>query len=367
MNELFGQLDMMALRKNSVGIVTCHFDFVNDGLISELCARLPFDVIGMTTMASANNHGLDVYGLSLTILTSDDVVFETAITAPFGAEDYEEKLAKTYAEARAKLPDEPSLIISFFPYLKDLSGAVLVRQFDKICSGVPIWGSLSTNIDISYEQCRSVRNGTAERDALAMLLLYGPVDPEFVVISIPAQKIRENRGIITESDGCVLKRVNDLPVLEYFENMGIALLQSSTTTTPLMVYYDSNTNPVALGISVINKDGSFLCGGEMTEGASISIGDITSEGIIATAKEGVRRILQSGRHSGVFMLPCVTRYLMLAPHQEGEMELVAGLMGENASLPYMLGYSGGEVCPVRDETGKLHNRFHHYTFSACVF
>jgi hypothetical protein len=318
-------------------------------------------------MASVNKHGLDIYGLSLSVLTSDDVVFETAITEPFSAVNYEEKLAKTYAEARGKQPEAPSLIVAFFPYLKDLSGAVLVRRFDEICGGIPIWGSLSTNIDVNYEQCRSIRNDTAERDALSMLLMYGPVDPEFVVISIPEQKIRENRGIVTESDGCVLKKVNDLPVLEYFANMGIVILPNATTTTPIMVYYKGNTEPVALGIFVVQEDGSLLCGGEMTEGASISIGEISSEGIIATAKEGVLHILQSGKRAGALMFPCVTRFVMLAPNPKDEMELVSRLMGESDALPYSLGYSGGEVCPVRDETGHLRNRFHNYTFSACLF
>ncbi|GHV53020.1 hypothetical protein FACS1894206_02900 [Deltaproteobacteria bacterium] len=367
MNEILGQLDMTALRKNSVGIVTCHFDFVEAGLIAELSARLPFDVIGMTTMASGNEHGFDMYGLSLAVLTSDDVVFETAITAPFGTGDYKEKLAETYAETRSKLQEDPSLIISFFPYLRDISGAVLVKYFDELCGGVPTWGSLSTNTDISYDHCRSIRNDVAERDALVMLLLRGPVDPEFVVVSIPEQKIRANRGVITESDDCVLKKVNNLPVLEYFKTMGVELLPNAANATPIMVYYEDNTEPVALGIFTIREDGSFLCGGEMTEGASISIGEITAEGILATARDGVRHILQSGRHNGALMLPCVTRYVMLAPDQKSEIRLVSRLMGENASLPYMMGYSGGEVCPVRDETGKTHNRFHNYTFSACVF
>jgi hypothetical protein len=36
-------------------------------------------------------------------------------------------------------------------------------------------------------------------------------------------------------------------------------------------------------------------------------------------------------------------------------------------VPYMLGYSGGEVCPVPDESQKLRNRFHNFTFSICAF
>ena len=367
LSEILGQLDLGALKKNSVGIITCHSDFADSGLIEALAERMPFETIGMTTMASVNRHGMSMYGLSFAVLTSDDVTFETSLTKPLDAAGYSEKMAEAYGEARRKLPGDPAMIITFFPYMKTMSGAVLVNAFDEVCAGTPFWGSFTTNEDISYELCRTIRNDAIEQEAMAMLLMHGPVEPAFVVVSIPKQNIRDNRGIITESDGCVLKKINGLPVLEYMENMGISILEKSSTVTPFMVYYEGNSEPVALGVYSINEDGSLLCGGEMTEGAGISVGEITPDGIIATAEESIRQITQSGRRNGALLMPCVTRYVMLSPNQEDEMERVSRMMNVSAPFPYVMGYAGGEICPVPDEKGRLCNRFHNYTFSACVF
>jgi hypothetical protein len=366
LNEILGQIDLGTLEKNTVGLITCHFDFTDTGFIDELCRKLPFDVIGMTTMASANRHGYSMYALSLTILTSDDVIFETAIAGRLCPDDYREKIGATYSDTMRKLPGRPSLIITFFPYLNNLSGARMYRALDDICEGVPFWGSIATNTDVSYERCSVFRNGDVRQAGLVMALLYGPVDPEFVVVSIPTQNIQKIRGRITDSDGCVLKEINGIPVMKYLENIGVVIMKDASITIPLMVYHEGSSTPIAAAIYAVNDDGSLLCGSEMPKGASIAVGEITNEGIAATAVESVTRLLECGRRNGALILPCVTRYIMQAANHNGEIELIADRLENGKIMPYMVGYSGGELCPVRDESGILRNRFHGFTFSACV-
>jgi hypothetical protein len=132
-----------------------------------------------------------------------------------------------------------------------------------------------------------------------------------------------------------------------------------------MVYYEGASEPVALGVYSINEDGSLFCGGEMPIGASFTIGDISLEGVLSTAEEAARRILAAGRNGGALMLPCVTRCVLLAPDLTAEIRRVANILG--GAIPYAFGYSGGEICPVKDESGVWRNRFHNFTFSACVF
>jgi hypothetical protein len=241
------------------------------------------------------------------------------------------------------------------------------KSFDEICGGIPFWGSLATNIDVSYERCYAFRNDHIDKDGLAMILIHGPVDPEFIVVSLPAQNIRKNRGQITKSDGCVLKEINGIPPLKYLESLGISVMKDAPIAMPLMVYYEGSSDPVALGMYVVNDDGSVLCGGEMTVGASIAIGEITSEGILASTADGLDQLLNSGKRNGALLLPCVSRYVMLTPDHEDELAMIASKMENGAIMPFMTGYSGGELCPVRDEAGVLRNRFHNYTFTACVF
>ena len=367
LDEIMGQVSFGDLKKNSVGLVTCHIDFAHSGFIGKLCEKLPFDIIGMTTMASANQHGQGMYSLSLSVLTSDDVAFSTGMTGALRPDNYRNKIIAAYADTAGKLPGKPSLIFPFFPYLSDLSGALMHRCFNEACGGIPFYGSLATNINVSYERCHAFRNDESDEDGMVMLLMHGPVDPEFVLVSVPTENIRRNRGLVTGSDGCLLKEVNGLPANKYMETLGITLINDAPIVTPLMVYYEKCTEPVALGMYSVNDDGSIMCGGELPAGASVAIGEITSDGILASAREGMNRVLGCGKRNGAVILPCVSRYVMLVPNQNDEMSIITSMMDEGRTMPFAAGYSGGELCPVPDEAGVLRNRFHNYTFSACVF
>jgi hypothetical protein len=78
LGELLDQINPGMLKKNSVGLLNCYSDFPEEGIAGALCKKLPFDIIGMTTMSTANQDHFDIYGLRLTVLTSDDGAFETA-------------------------------------------------------------------------------------------------------------------------------------------------------------------------------------------------------------------------------------------------------------------------------------------------
>jgi hypothetical protein len=233
-----------------------------------------------------------------------------------------------------------------------------------VCGGVPFWGSLATNLNVSYDHCNVFLNNNVIEGGMVMVLLHGPVNPEFIVVSIPTKNIRKDRGLITDSDGCLLKEINGIPAFKYLENLGITTKKDTGYLMPLMVYYEGSSVPVALGIYHVEDDGSFLCGGEVTKGASVAVGEITNEGIMATAEESVTRLLECGKRDGALLLPCVSRYVMLAPDRDIELKLISERLKD--VMPFMAGYAGGEVCPVRDEAGVLRNRFHNYTFSVCV-
>jgi len=367
LNEIMEQLGSVSLKKNSVGLVTCHYDYTQSGFIELLHQKLSFDIVGITTMASASHNGHGMYALSLTVLTSDEILFESAMTNPLSPDSYRETIETTYSNAVKKLPGQPSLIISFFPYHHELSGSVLHKAFNEVCGGIPFWGGVATNLEDTFEYNCAFRNENVEERGMSMLLMHGSINPEFVNVSMPKQNIGKTRGRITDSEGCILKTINGIPAAKYLESFGVVILKGAPIVTPLMVYYEETSEPVALGIHVLHEDGSLLCGGEMTKGASLAIGEINNEGILAATKEGITRILNSGKKNGALLLPCVSRYVMLAPNHDEEMNYISSRLENGKIMPFMIGYSGGELCPVRDNAGVLQNRFHNFTFSACVF
>ncbi|MCL2044171.1 MAG: FIST C-terminal domain-containing protein [Treponema sp.] len=365
--EILEQIDLGALKKNSVGMVTCNLDFIHSGFIGELCKKLPFNIIGMSTLASANKYGHGTYAFSLTVLTSDDVLFETTMTNSLTIDNYQDEIKAAYSEAAGKLPGKPSLILTFFPFIKEVSGAILHKSLDSACERVPFWGSIASNLDGRFDKCTVFYNDKVDNAGLTMILMHGPVDPDFAVVSLPSENIGKNRGQITKSEGCLLQEINGISAQKYLETLGITVREDAPVITPLMVYYEGSTEPVALGMYAVNADGSFMCGGEMPEGAFIAIGEITPEGIRTTTTDGIDRLLKTNKRDGVLFLPCISRYLMLAPNQTDEFELINNEMKNGQLMPYMVGYAGGEICPVRDEAGILHNRFHNFTFTACIF
>jgi hypothetical protein len=365
LEEINSQIDFSTLKKNSGGIIFCHIDYVESGLVEELCKALPFDVIGMTSMAGASKDGYGLYDLTLTVLTSDDVSFTAGMTNGINKGNYVDEVDKLFKNMRSKVSDDPSLILSFMPYVIDVSGYEVVDAMDKAVHGLPIWGSITNNIDFNYLTVQTICNGKHLSAGVAMMFLNGPVNPKFVVSSIPERNISNNRAIITKSEGSILKEVNDTPILEYLKNIGLVITRENITTTPLMVYYDNATDPVALGFYTLFDDGSVLTGGEMPVGTSFAVGSIDAEGIFESAESGLKEILAMEDRSAALLLPCVTRYIMLAPNQESELKLIIEKL-KTSGQPFMMGYSGGEICPMPGTDGKLYNRFHNYTFCACI-
>jgi hypothetical protein len=365
--ELLGQIDPGSLKKNSVGLVTCHPDFTNSGFIGELCKKLQFDIIGMTSIASANQYGKGMFSLSLAVLTSDDVVFETAMAKSLDAGNCHDKVKAVYSETLKKLPGQPAMILTFFPFMQEISGTQMHKNFDEICGGVPFWGSLACSPDAKTGHWFVFRNGDTDKDGLAMLLMHGPVNPEIIVISLLSENIRKTRGRITSSNGCQLKEIDGISPVKYLEKLGIKLQKDVPFAMPLMVYHEGSAEPVALGIYAVNDDGCCMCGGEMPVGATIAIGEITVEGTLASTTECMERIKKTGKRGGALLLSCVTRYIMLTPDHEREMSLVVEKMENGRLMPFFMAYSGGEICPVKDRIGELQNRFHNFTFVACVF
>ena len=362
--EIKSQIDVGSLKKNSGGLIFCHLDFVESGVVAALCEMLPFNVIGMTSMASVDEHGYGLFDLTLTVLTSDEVSFEAGMTAGINHDNYADEVDRLYKHLRGRVESDPAMIFTFMPYIRDVAGYEVVAAMDASCHGVPLWGSITNNMDFNYETVQTVCNGKALPAGVAMMFVNGPVEPQFIVSSIPERNIANNRAVVTKSDRAVLREINDLPVLEYLANIGLVITKENITATPLMVYYDEAQEPVALGFYTLFEDGSVLTGGEMPEGTSFAVGNIDAEGIFESAESGLKRILDCKNRQATLLLPCVTRYIMLAPDQESELRLIEEKLTGRG--PFMMGYSGGEICPMPGPDGKLHNRFHNYSFCACV-
>jgi len=363
--DITAQIDFSQLGAAAVGIISCYADFIESGLVAELSRRLPFESIGVTTISSSANGELGAYSLVLAIITGDNLEFSVAATSPLDHDSFRQSIAAAYAQAAGRLVMPPVFAIAFLPFLREIGGAEIVQALDEAAAGLPLWGGIASGNDMSYSGASTFVNGADDPAIAALLLVAGDIEPQFVVTSVPDRNVTENKALITRSHDCVMEEIDGVPAVEYFASVGIEIDMRDATTIPMMVDYGDGSKPVALAMYSATPDGHILCGGFVPAGATVSIADVDDEGILDTAAISLDELLAFGKTGGLLVMPCITRYIMLAPAQERELRLVAERLG--SSIPYYQSYSGGEVCPTLAADGLYHNRFHNYTFSACIF
>jgi hypothetical protein len=365
--NILEQLDLEHnLLRHSLGIISCHQDYLHSGAVRDLCVKLPFEVIGSTTVISAINGNRDLILLSLFVLTSEDISFSTLLTESL-EENHETRIAEAYNGIVAKLPEKPSLILGFLPMLSHLGGETLVNAITRASGGVPLFGSIACDETPDFHESYTIHNGGHFRDRLALAFLSGPVNQKFLICSISADKIHKQQAIITDSEGALLKEINDTPAMQYLEGLGLTknnVLEQGALLTPLIVDYNDGSQPLARGIYKITPEG-VVCGGGMPKGASFALGIMDTESVLSSADNILAEILETGKTSGAILSCCITRSLVLGETPLAEAEKTDACLRDK--FPYLLFYSGGEVCPVYDSGGKTMNRFHNFTFTVCLF
>ena len=364
-DEVLEQLDLKnSLRRHSVGILSCYSEFLETGVVKALCDSVPFDVIGCTTMASGTNRQNGIMILSLCVLTSDEVSFATSQSAPLSVENCATSLGKAYQKAADALQDKPSLAIPIFPTLNFITGESLVEALDTISSGLPVFGTLPCDNTNDYSQSFVIYNGEASGKSMALLLLSGPISPKFHIVSIPEERRQKQNAIITSSEGNLLHSVNNMPLLQYLETLGLCEANNVETAkiVPFVVDYNDGTTPVVRGIYSFTPEGSAMCGGLMPLNGTLSIGSLDYLDVINSVTTLMDEVKAREDASVMLIFSCICRGWALGTDMLAELDRVQ----ESTQLPYMMCYSGGEVCPVYNTQGSFFNRFHNYTCIICT-
>lgn len=366
--EIMEQLDIENnLLENSVGIITCLADYIETGVVKELCARLPFDVAGSTTLVSATQEELGETMLGIMVITSDDVVFSSAITEPLKGED-EAAVAKAYKEAETKLPGKPVFMLSFAPLLFNAGTDFFATAADKVSGGVPNFGTVVVGHDDNYANSQVIYNGEGKKDQYAFILAHGNIEPKFYVGNISDEKVFLEKGVVTKSCGNQVQQINDMPVFDYLVTLGLEADEDGNlpgiNSFPIMLDFNDGTPPVARAMFALTENGSVVCGGSMPEGSAFSIAAFDAEEINKTSTM-VMESAVAGKNSGALIVfSCVGRYFSQGLDNMGEVELVKNIV-QKAGLPCLFAYSGGEICPVYDKDGQISNRDHNNTIIIC--
>jgi hypothetical protein len=358
------------LLRNSVGLLFCNVEFIKSGLVTALCQKLPFDVVGCTSQILAVQNAGEEFMLTLMILTSDDVEFTTGLSEPLG-QGAESVLENLYHDlsSRSANPQKPALMLAYAPFLAGLTMNKQVDILDRISGGVPLFGTVALDITTASRSPMTVFNGSSYPDRLAMVLLRGNVHPRFVIHSLPGEPHLKQQFNITEARENKIFSIDNMPARDYFKKLGLVGQDPDKDEMqviyafPIVVDYGGGKPSKYFTISLIDEDGALVSEQDIPLGGTAVIGTISRDLVLASTRHVLRQIGEMRDANGIILLSCFSRVLTLQDSLE-EVNMVIKQM-RDLPVPFVFFSSAGEICPVQEEDG-LKNKFHQFTIIACI-
>jgi len=354
--------DSIVLLENTVGIILCHNEFITSGVMKHICDNMPFDIVGTTTSSSAVNGAFGNLMLSLFIMTSDDIKFKTGVTESPGENLYD-SINPAYEKILSEEPEQPELALIFPPLLFDqFSGDAYVDVTKSILPKASIFGSLSVDDTLNFEESGTIYNGVKTKDTMPFVFCYGNINPRFLIATLPPDTAMSLYAKVTSASNNLIHEINHINAKKFLVDAGIPEIM---TTLPIMVASPEHTNdeivPVVRVIANFTDEGSAVLGGDVKEGSTITLLRFTMENILSTSKYKTEEVNKMPDINGILAFSCVSRLIALAAtgNEFAELQTVRNTI--NNDIPYLSAYSGGEICPAPAADGSLSNRFHNYS------
>ena len=348
------------LLKNSLGLIACFAEFGETGALKAICDALPFECIGTTTCLSAVGQEIDQMILAITVLTSDDCEFPTALINI--DDDYEANINTSVNALLTQSAVKPSVLLGYFPLLNTKGGDLMLMAIDRVTGGIPVFGTVAVDHNIDYVASQTIYNGVMYREAMVLGAVCGTVNVSFEIAALNEDKIRKQKAIITESNGNLLLGVNGKSVQKYLEDIGLMQAELGMGIVPFVVEHKDGTKAVARAVYTFTPEGHAVCGGLMPEGATLAIGRVDADDVLHTTEHAMKQLIDDSGDSVILCYSCLARYLALGLNVTTEAEIVKKTAD---GADYHFAYSGGEICPLYDPDGNLRNYFHNYSIVFC--
>jgi len=370
--EIKTQLEKkITLMENSVGIIMCHTEFINSGVVKQLGENLPFCLAGVTTSSQAVNNEAGELILTLFVITSDDSWFKTGVTDSV-KDNINEPTKMAFQRAAAGVSEMPKLAIIFPPLILKYAGDAYINIWKQIIPNVPIFGTIATDDTLIFEGSETIYNGEHYKFSMPFILCYGNINPRFLVGTLPEDKVMPYKGEITKSNGPFVQEINNINAYKYFEDIGFArngALADNYLFVPFVIDQkkreDYDGIPVVRGHASFTEDGTAIFRGDVDEGSTFKLLTIGPDDILSTTRQKIDQINEMSGVNGVILFPCIVRRMMtqrISPLIE--LETVRDAI--KPDIPFMMGYAGGEICPTSVSNSIPANRFHNYSLIILV-
>ena len=373
--ELADQLSSkLTLLRNSVGIVQCDPEFLEEGIMETLCGVLPIPLVGGTTISMATNDAMGRLMFSVLVMTSDDVDFVASCTTGI-ADDCAGALQQAIEGSlkSSKLPLSLAIIFPTVTNNTEVPGNVYIEAVESVCGEVPVFGTLSVNDSImQFERSMSICNTSVSKQEMSYVLIFGDVKPRFFVSSIPPQlNVIESEAIITKVRDQVICEINHMPAVRYFEDVGFASagkLNPGVYFVPMILTYvdpQGSSHSFVRALVSFDEYGGAVCRASVPLGSSIAFGLLSDEGILDATRELVGLVNKEEDVSAVIFFSCLIRQFNIGSDAMKELSVIRDTLRND--IPFLASYSGGEISPMyyRPDNNKK-SLFHNYALIACL-
>jgi hypothetical protein len=376
--ELFDQAKAFPLKKNSVALLYAEEETDLKALYALLSKQWDFPIVGCTAMAMLmSGTGYRSIGISVMLITGDDVSFAAGISGTLNRENCESEMARAYAAVKAQLPSEEKLILTFggMPTEEDhIPGDEAISAIEKACGKhIPIFGGLASDGFTCTNACVFC-NGETGAHRQVLLLIAGNVNPQ--VVEINSIENRANFTYkVTESKRNKVFRLGEGTFWEALKRENIVVktgtLINDHLLSPFIVAYSCENGDaveVARTLIAVNPEtgaGTFI--GSVPEGSILSVGIINRSDVQKSVEQACDKMAEAissapGRYTTLLCMSCCARFLAMASNTNAEMDACRGRLPGSLSILGM--YGNGEFCPTRgSKTGEYHNLFHNFTFA----
>jgi len=364
MNEINSQLnEKISLLKNTVGIIMCHLEFIESGMLKHICENLPFDVAGVSTSSQAVKEIADDVILTIFIITSDDIYFRAGMTETLG-EDF--GIAAKNAYEKIGLTEKPQLALVFPPLPDKDAGDTYVNAWECVIPGVPVFGTFATADTADFLGGKVIFNGETTDTCMSYIFCYGSINPCFVIGTFSEKNALPYHGEITKSNGIYVEEINNTKAYEFFEERGLAKdgePNNIFTFVPFLIDQKGRTDydgiPILRELVTFNNDGIAVFRGNIDEHSTFKMLQGTFEDVISIAKEKLDEALSISDINGILVFSCIARRMMVIQKDSlRELNVARDKLGD---IPFMMGYAGGEICPTSIRNGIATNRYHDYS------
>jgi hypothetical protein len=334
--------------------------------VEELDKRLGFPSIGTTTMALGIPGYIGDIGLSLTVLTSNDVRFSSGVSEPVSSGEIAKPVTELYNQVTGGFDEKPALVFTFPPLLKGegQGGDVFVFELDKASGGgIPLFGTLPITNEIGEKMSRVLYGGMAYESSMALLACYGDLKPEFYTVAVTEKALQVRRAKITGAKLNVLESIDDMPADKYLESIG---LSASSLSYISIVVYPEDGSKVFRAILKVMDNGALLITGTVPRKAEVSISSINNTDVAESTGKLLGDIIKSGtaENRGLLIYACCSRFWILGSQWRDEPCKAVSCI--KALVPWHFVYSGGEVFPSILANGKIANHLQNYSVIVCV-